>query len=83
MSSWVIWAVALAVVAVVVAVVVIALLRRQVAAKKNAPADLPVSRAPAVLEAPVQPIDPVMPADQARGYGWMKASDLIGQKPEN
>ena len=83
MSSWVIWAVGLVV--VVAVVVLIVLVRHRAAVKATAPDDLPVvSRAPAVLgEAPVQPIDPVMPAEQARGYGWMKASDLIGQKPEN
>ena len=85
MSDWMIWAVGLVVAAVVVALLVVWLRRRPVVGKSVAveAADPP---APAV-SGPVGAVDqlgqPVVPADQARGYGWMKASDLMGPKSQD
>jgi|GEM_PF-2067205 len=67
---------------IVVALVTVGLVLRRASHRASRPpaavAEIPVP-APAVegaAPAPAVPVPPVVPADQAEGRGWMKASDL-------
>ena len=76
------WAVAAIIVAVLLCVGVVILVTLRVRKRRfSSGTEVPV-RAEETPDASQIPIErqPVAPADQAEGFGWMKASDLANQK---
>jgi len=80
--SWAVIAGAAGLLLAVVGVVLVRMSRTPRPGPGRTKGQTPPGETPEEAQAPVVPLErqPVAPADQAEGFGWMKASDLANQK---